>query len=220
MVVETEMFLHRELRRGVQPRTMCTLAKLRSYLRHTDSIVSRRVAGAVVECGVWRGGASFLVAKRLQTLGDARSVWMFDSFQGLPAPELRDGAAALAYAQDPTSPTYYNNCKADYDDARRFASEYGVGETVVLVKGWFSETLPAAAAQIGSIAILRIDADWYEGVSFCLATLYDAVTQGGVVIIDDYYEYEGCALAVHDFLADRQLPFPIMQDGCAFFVKT
>jgi hypothetical protein len=71
-------------------------------------------------------------------------------------------------------------------------------------KGWFDQTLPALREEIGAVAILRIDADWYESVRCCLENLYDQVSDGGIVIIDDYF-MEGAALAVHEILGHRKI---------------
>jgi hypothetical protein len=56
---------------------------------------------------------------------------------------------------------------------------------------------------------LRIDADWYDSVRCCLESLYDQVVEGGFVIFDDYYTFDGCAIAVHEFLGKRGLAHQI-----------
>jgi len=73
------------------------------------------------------------------------------------------------------------------------------------VKGWFENTLPRHKTRVGPIAILRIDADWYESVSCCLGNLYDQVVSSGFVVLDDYYSYDGCAVALHEFLGGRRI---------------
>ena len=67
-----------------------------------------------------------------------------------------------------------------------------------LIKGWFAETLPFFNPP-APIAILRLDGDWYDSTFQCLTHLYHWVAPGGVIIVDDYYAWEGCARAVHDF---------------------
>jgi hypothetical protein len=85
------------------------------------------------------------------------------------------------------------------------ARDLGLSPYVRCLKGWFDETLPAHRERIGPIALLRIDADWYESVQCCLENLYDQVAAGGFVVFDDYYTYDGCAIAVHEFLGRRRL---------------
>jgi O-methyltransferase len=81
----------------------------------------------------------------------------------------------------------------------------GLGDYVTLVKGWFDQSLPQARHSIEKIALLRIDGDWHSSVSCCLENLYDLVVPGGFVVLDDYYAFEGCATATHEFLGARHL---------------
>ena len=71
--------------------------------------------------------------------------------------------------------------------------------------GWFQDTVPIASDKIESISLLRLDGDWYESTKVCLENLYDLVTEGGVIIVDDYGAYEGCKKAVDEFLLSRKL---------------
>jgi hypothetical protein len=70
------------------------------------------------------------------------------------------------------------------------------------VKGWFEDTLFASKGEIGSIALLHVDCDWYESVRLVLAELYDQIVPGGVIAIDDYYAWLGCRKAVDEFFDD------------------
>jgi O-methyltransferase len=74
---------------------------------------------------------------------------------------------------------------------------------VHIVPGWFEDTL--AGASVDQIALLHIDADWYESVKLALDTFYDQVVPGGFVVVDDYNVWEGCNRALADFLDERQL---------------
>ncbi len=170
------------------------------------AILTTGIPGDFVECGVWRGGASFLIADLLRQAGVRdRKVWLFDSFEGLPAPDEIDGPAAMAYAKNTDSLRYFDNCRASLEEVQQAAMALELGSYTKFIKGWFDQTLPARRDQLGPIALLRIDCDWYSSVRCCLESLYDQVVDGGFVIIDDYYTYDGCAIAVHEFLAGRRL---------------
>ena len=61
------------------------------------------------------------------------------------------------------------------------------------------------SAPVDQLAILRLDGDYYSSTIEVLEPLYDMVSAGGFVIIDDYGYHEGCRNAVHDFLDSRGL---------------
>jgi hypothetical protein len=194
---------------------------LRDLVHKVHGAVDAGVPGDLVECGVWRGGAAFLMAAVLAQRGDdSRRVWMFDSFEGLPAPRQVDGPAAHAYFENTDAPDYFDNCQADLDEVRASARRLGVADRTEIVPGWFDDTLPRTRERIGPIAVLRLDCDWHDPVELCLETLYDQVSPGGFVIVDDYYTYDGCAVAVHEFLGRRALPHRIRNLGdVAWFRK-
>jgi hypothetical protein len=196
----------------VQPLSMVPEPTLRDLHARVNEILDQGIPGDLVECGVWRGGAAFLMAEILERRGETdRKVWLFDSFEGLPAPREIDGHRAHEYAEKKDDPGYYDNCRADVEDVRASARRLGLEDLTEIVPGWFDDTLPEHSERIGPIAVLRIDCDWHDPVALCLETLYDQVSPGGIVIIDDYYTYEGCAIAVHEFLARRSLPHAIHQ---------
>jgi hypothetical protein len=191
----------------VRPFTMITTESLMDLAFQVEHVLTQDIPGDFVECGVWRGGASFLMAELLQRAGATdRKVWLFDSFDGLPPPTQIDGPAAIHYTEHTDSPSYFDNCRASLDDVRRAAADLGVTSHTEFVKGWFDQTLSTARARIGPIALLRIDCDWYDSLRCCSENLYDQVADRGFIVLDDYYTWDGCAIAVHEFLGKRGLP--------------
>jgi len=173
--------------------TMITPAGLADLWRLVRRVEKRRLEGAIVQCGVWRGGAAALMARASRESG--RRIWLFDSFEGFPAPGAEDGADRGIAAGDWT---------ATADDALTALRRLAVhAARASIVPGWFETTLPRAAPSIGPIAVLSIDAVLYASVKTCLESLYDQVVAGGVVILDDYGYWAGCRRAVHEFLAHR-----------------
>lgn len=171
------------------------------------------VPGCVVECGVWRGG---MIAGIADILGGDREYVLFDSFEGLPPAKEIDGPAAAAWQADKDSPGYHDNCKAE----RRWAEEamaLSPARQVLYVQGWFDQTLPAAAPP-APIAVLRLDGDWYDSIMVCLTHLMPHVARGGLVILDDYYTWDGCSRAVHDYLSAQKSAARIYQfrDGVCY----
>ena len=160
-----------------------------------------QLPGCVVECGVWRGGMTAGIA---EILGPDRHYYLFDSFEGLPPAQEIDGAEAIRWQREGTSPHYHDNCAAEIAFARK-AMAMSPATRVTFKQGWFQDTL-AGLVPAERIAILRLDADWYESTIQCLEALYQYIAVGGLILIDDYYTWEGCAKAVHDFLSSHKLP--------------
>ncbi len=89
----------------------------------------------------------------------------------------------------------------------------GARDKVEVHKGWFEETLPGTSVQNG-ISVLRMDGDWCASTMTILDNLFDQVVDGGVILIDDYYYWEGCAKAVHDYLSKTRSPLRVRQSPC------
>ncbi|MEW6250627.1 MAG: TylF/MycF/NovP-related O-methyltransferase [Planctomycetota bacterium] len=166
----------------------------------------RGVPGCVVECGVWRGG---MIAGIAEVLGPGRQYHLFDSFAGLPPAGERDGPAARAWQADRGLWWNFDNCTAPPDYAER-AMRLAGARRFALHPGWFEDTL-RSFAPAEPIALLRLDGDWYESTLTCMNALYPHLAHGGLIIVDDYYVWDGCCRAVHAFLAERDLPLRITQ---------
>jgi len=176
------------------------------------------IAGALVECGVWRGGCAAAMAAESERRSAARALWLFDSFEGLPQPTVEDGTSAREWMNDRE-----RHCIAELRDVERLLfEEFRIArERVHIRTGWFADTIPVSAAEIGPIAVLRLDADWYDSTRTCLEHLYPLVSDGGIVIIDDYGYWEGCRRATDEFL--RTLPpveLTAIDGSGVFFRKT
>lgn len=171
------------------------------------------VDGDLVECGTWRGGMSAAMAWAVP----GRHSVLFDSFEGLPDPKPIDGQRAAHWSKEVRG---YNNARAEESWAVEAMKR--VNQTdVEFVKGWFEDTVPIWAKQQRPIAVLRLDGDWYESTMVCLEHLWPLVTPGGMVIIDDYYAWDGCTLALHDYLSRIKATEKIEQTrhGVAYLVK-
>lgn len=189
--------------------TMCSEPVFRDNLNLAERV--RYVNGAVVECGTWRGG---MLAGLAEWLGPGRLYVACDGFQGLPPAQPVDGPAALAWAA--ANP---RGCLAAPEDVQGALARAGATQTRV-VGGWFAQTLPALAAEIGPVALLRLDADWYDSTLTCLAHLFRCVVPGGLIIVDDYYVWDGCAEAIHQFLFEDHCRERIRSLGdVAYIVK-
>jgi len=159
----------------------------------------KNVPGVVIECGTWRGG---MIAGIADVLGSSRRYYLFDSFEGLPAAQEIDGAGALAWQTDKSAPSYFNNCTASEEEAREAMSKSAATDYRI-IKGWFDSTLSKIDPG-ENIALLRMDADWYDSTKCILDHFADRVVPGGIIIVDDYYIWEGCTLAVNEYAAKHK----------------
>jgi O-methyltransferase len=193
----------RAIIRAVQPRSMTGPAKLFALILATRYVVDHGVPGAIVECGVWRGGSMQAVALTLRDRGATdRELHLFDTFEGMPEPTAKDKRgdgtpASELLARSPKSSKLW--AIADLDDVRAGMAETGYPEASVHYHpGRVEETVPAHAPE--EIAILRLDTDWYESTRHELDHLYDRLPSGGVLLIDDYGHWHGARQAVDEFL--------------------
>ncbi|PHR62704.1 MAG: macrocin O-methyltransferase [Robiginitomaculum sp.] len=179
-----------------------------------DHVVNRSIEGDLVECGIWRGGISILMARRLATLGSkTRKLWLFDTFEGMSEPTEVDmdkhGVAASDQLSQASKTDEENNVWA-YASDEAVASNFrksGVDPSICnFVKGKVEDTIPKNMPK--KISILRLDTDWYESTKHELEYLYPKLSTGGVLLIDDYQYWGGCHQAVEEYFSDKsQRPF-------------
>ncbi|MDR3518909.1 MAG: TylF/MycF/NovP-related O-methyltransferase [Azospirillaceae bacterium] len=163
-----------------------------------------QVPGDVMEAGTWRGGASILMRGILKAHGvTERTVWVADSFEGLPPPDIEKFPADADSVLHQQAELAVSLAQVQGNFARFDLLD----DQVRFIKGFFSDTLPTAP--VGPLAVLRLDGDMYESTFVSLNALYDKVSSGGFVIIDDYNCYASCRQAVADFARMRGLQFDI-----------
>ncbi len=218
----------------VLPNTMLPAPRLINAFDVMETVEREALQGAVVECGVWAGGAIGLMASVSKRAGNRDRVFhLFDSFEGLPQPSphdvdvlssLKDGHPHLEPDDglDSASLVAIGACEAPIEQVHELLFEVLDIDRrqIVIHEGWFQDTVPIAARSIGPVAVLRIDGDWYESTKTCLEGLYDNVVENGFVIIDDYGMFVGCAKAVDEFLASRRIDVELVDiDGEGVFFR-
>ena len=199
----------RAVMKAVKPWTMTSYDRLFALVVAVRHLVAHDIQGTVVECGVWRGGSMQAVARTLLDLDAAdRHLHLFDTFEGMPPPGEEDrrlkGQSAEELMRSGPRPALVR-AVADLDDVRAGMEQTGYpAELVHYHPGRVEDTIPGQAPE--RIALLRLDTDWYESTRHELDHLYDRVTPGGVVIIDDYDYWEGARKAVDEYLARTGAP--------------
>jgi O-methyltransferase len=175
-------------------------------------VAEREIAGDFVECGVWRGGNSILAADVFRSLASGRSVWLFDTFAGMTEPTAADvnfrGESAEAKFRLSGRADHNEWCYAPIEEVKaNFANAGLLTGQVRFIKGDVAQTLSGAGELPETIAVLRLDTDWYESTRMELEALYPRLAPGGVLIIDDYGHWGGARKAVDEYFAGRQRPF-------------
>lgn len=205
--------LELEIFERVAPFTMTSKARLAGVIDAVQYIVANQIPGDIVECGVWRGGSMMAAALMLKKLGDtSRKLHLFDTFEGMPPPSgfdlAYDGRAAQEILDQTTrkeGPGVW--AIASFEDVRK--NLMGIGypqENLRFVQGKVEDTLPQNAP--ASIALLRLDTDWYESTQHEMLHLYPRLSNRGVLIIDDYGHWQGSRKAVDEyFLKQSRRPF-------------
>jgi len=203
-----------DLIRRVGPYTMTTPERIVHLAASIRYLCMNHIGGAIVECGVWRGGSMMAAAYSLLAQGDiGRELFLFDTYEGMPPPQESDvdlhGGVASEYLEaNPRTEDDHVWAYAPLDMVKRnlASTGYPVGR-MHFVPGKVEDTLPHA--EIGDIALLRLDTDWYASTKHELETLYDRLVPGGVLIIDDYGWWRGSREATDEFL-DRLPVRPLL----------
>lgn len=195
--------------REVMPFTMTSPERIAALRQAVIHVCRHGIAGAIVECGVWRGGSMMAVARTLLEIGASRDLVLFDTFAGMTPPEPIDrdiagtpAATALDREDVATGATWAASPLADV--VANLRSTGYPADRMRLVAGDVAETLPREAPE--RIAILRLDTDWYASTRHELEHLYPRLAVGGVLIVDDYGHWEGARRAVDEFLERTSAP--------------
>ena len=204
--------------------SMLPLARMDNLQTCILDVIERGIPGDFIETGVWRGGATIFMRAVLKVLKVTdRVVWVADSFEGLPEPDAEKFPLEAKAFNSAAMTKYYKHLAVGLEEVERNFAAFGMlDDKVKFLKGWFKDTLPSAP--IERLAIMRLDGDYYESTRDALVNLYDKLSVGGYVIIDDYGEdtWTYCRKAVEEFRSERGITDPLVRvdKPCAFWRKT
>lgn len=209
-----------------RPFTMTGPLRMHAMFDAVRHLVHANIAGDIVECGVWRGGSAMVAAMTLLSLNQTdRTIWLFDTFEGMPKPSERDvdasGRSALLRWRTEWASTSKSNgdgsdwCMASIEEVR--ANLIGTGypeDRLRFVKGKVEDTIPADG--LDRIALLRLDTDWYDSTYHEFIHLYPKLIPGGVLILDDYGSWQGAREATDRYFDEQGMkPFLARIDEAA-----
>lgn len=181
-----------------------------------EEILKNNIPGDFIETGVWRGGTTIFMRGFLASYDVTdRFVWVADSFEGVPqSSHEEDKEIDLSASVLPV-------LAVSLEKVKELFSRYDLLDSQVkFLKGWFKDTLHTAP--ISKLSLLRLDGDLYESTMDALDALYDKVTPGGFIIIDDYGSVPSCKVAVNTFRNERKIKDELVpvDKHCVFWVKT
>jgi hypothetical protein len=186
--------------------TMIGMRRLDNIQLCLEDVIQNQIPGDCIETGVWRGGATILMAAILKAYGETdRRVWVADSFAGVPPPNAEKYPHDLNLCLHATP-----YLAVSMETVQKNFKKYNLLDNqVVFLKGWFKDTLPEAP--VDKIALLRLDGDLYESTMDSLTALYPKLSIGGYAIIDDYNAIGACRAAVTDYRESHGITDPIIR---------
>jgi O-methyltransferase len=194
----------------VKNKTMTSQERQYALFKAVEYIEKNNIEGDIVECGVWKGGSSMLIAQTLKNKDDfTRTLYLYDTFAGMSEPTEKDKTAHSGLPawgrwnerqlEDKNEWDY-----ASLSEVKKNMESVGYPNGKVLyVQGKVEETIPKTIPE--KIALLRLDTDWYESTKHELEYLFPKLVPGGILIIDDYGHWEGARAAVDEYLKEKDI---------------
>lgn len=195
---------------AVKPYTMTSPGRVNALIDAVHYVAANNIAGAMVECGVWKGGSTMAMMLTLKKLGDeSRDFYLYDTYAGMSAPSDADISFQWDQAYEQFSKLKISEdisswCFSPLEEVEQNAFSTGYNKDKIhFIKGKVEDTIPENIPQ--SISILRLDTDFYESTKHELIHLFPLLQPGGVLIIDDYGHWKGSRKAVDEYISENNI---------------
>lgn len=195
-----------------KPYTMTSVERMFALYKAVEYVVKNNIPGDFVECGVWKGGSSMLIAKTLQKFGEtSRHIWMYDTYEGMSEPTQDDADASGISAKEQLNNASKSDqesvwCYSSLDEVKSNLKLTGYNQDYIhFVQGKVEDSIPTNMPQ-GKLSLLRLDTDWYESTKHEMIHLFPLLVSQGVLIIDDYGHWVGAKKAVDEYLTENKIP--------------
>ncbi len=193
----------------VRPFTMTTPERLYAAYKAAQYVADNNIPGSIVECGVWKGGSCMMMALALLKKGIRdRELYLYDTYEGMPEPGEKDkslgGNSAYGTWKDNQTTDVNTWCYSPLEEVQNNLSSTGYPKDKIhFVKGKVEDTIPQTLP--GSIALLRLDTDWFDSTYHEMQHLYPLLATKGVLIIDDYGHWQGAREAVDKYFTENKI---------------
>ena len=191
--------------------TMTPMVRMYAFYQAVRYVEKHGIAGDIVECGVWKGGSSMVAAlSLLSSESISRRLWLYDTFSGITEPNERDARAIdgidpHARWRESQRGEINEWMYSPLEEVKANLNSTGYPDNqLVFVQGRVEDTIPGSVPN--SIAILRLDTDWYGSTYHQLIHLFPLLSPGGVLIIDDYGWWKGCRDATDRYFEENPTP--------------
>lgn len=188
--------------------TMIGWPRLHSLNDSLDQVIADNIHGDFVECGVWRGGCAALMLSKIIEHRLDKKVWLYDTFQGMSQPTDQDIHMSGYTAKSEFNKLKSGNGFSDWCIASTHEVELTLNKICPyaeryskFIVGKVEDTLIIKENIPKSIGLLRLDTDWYESTKIEFETLYPLVSNYGIIIVDDYSDWQGSRKATDEYLA-------------------
>lgn len=178
-----------------------------------------KVPGDICEFGVAQGATSKLIAQEIMALAD-RKFWLFDSFEGLPAPTKEDKLIHDIFKLGSMDKYQGTMASPESEVLGKLASVKFPSERIRVKKGWVKDTIKSGEIP-AQVAFAYVDFDFYDPIKDALEFLDTRMSPGGRIVVDDYgFFSDGAQLAVDQFVKAAgprykfEMPLPFAGHFC------
>jgi len=208
-----------------EPYSMTSIECMYAVYQSVHYIVQSNLPGALVECGVWRGGSAMVMALTLAQLGITdRKIYLYDTYEGMAKPTSKDQRLSgdedtMGKWQRMQREGFVDWCYSSLEEVRNNLAITGYPtDNLLFIQGKVEDTIPDHAPD--QIALLRLDTDWYNSTKHELLHLYPLLQRQGVLLVDDYGHWAGQKQAVDEYFANRPLLMNRIDSSSISAIKT
>jgi len=199
--------------------TFCSQKTMKITLDLLEKCINERLDGDVIECGVYKGGSSFQIAKKMKSLASKKTLYALDTFEGHPYDDVEDMPKDLvkqAYQKNEPRKRKGKLNDVDLNEIKNHFAKENLDNTIFL-KGLFEDSFKKISDK--KFCFAHVDADFYLSVKQCIEFLKKRLVPNGVIVFDDYGvdDLAGCTKAV-DILLGRD-SLSILPDYRAYWIN-
>tara|TARA_Y100000996_G_scaffold307319_1_gene244092 strand:- start:366 stop:1145 length:780 start_codon:yes stop_codon:yes gene_type:complete len=209
--------------------SMTSLARRWALINSIKYIKNRKIEGDFVECGVWKGGNLIIFNNLNNKYELKKKIYGYDTFTGMSEPTIYDDNFLNVNAKKEWERNKQENdinlsfnCYSSINEVKnniKDSSSKNSLANINFIQGKVEDTLLIKENLPDKISILRLDTDWYESTKIELEILYPKLSNGGVLIIDDYGQWKGSRKAVDEYFQNQSVVMHYIDFSCRMIFK-